>query len=141
MNLNLSRLSFAGAMPLSQLVIGIMTLFFMVSSLPASDLIYVSMMNGTVVTYDTSGTVGSTIAATQTQFASTPLKDWAMGLAFDSGGNLFVASSADTVSKFPFRALFLILRVIDWLCRSGSVCQTFTLTTKPSFTWETSNHH
>jgi sugar lactone lactonase YvrE len=82
-------------------------LLTIISPLEAADLIYVSLLNGSVVTYDTTGIVGSTIAATQTTFASIPRQADAMGLAFDSGGNLYVASSGDTVSKFSSSGAYL----------------------------------
>ena len=58
------------------------------------------MSNDTIVSYDTTGNNGSTIAASMATFASTNLSS-PQGLAFDSSGNLYVANYGDsTISKF-----------------------------------------
>ncbi len=53
------------------------------STLPAVDMLYVSMNNNTIVSYDTTGNDGMTIAASMATFANTKLSD-PEGLAFDS---------------------------------------------------------
>jgi sugar lactone lactonase YvrE len=68
--------------------------------LPAVDMLYVTLGNNTIVTYDTTGNIGSTIAASMATFASTNLSN-PQGLAFDSTGNLYAANFGDsTISKF-----------------------------------------
>jgi sugar lactone lactonase YvrE len=66
----------------------------------AVDLLYVSLGNNTIVTYDTTGNDGSGIAATKAVFSSSNLNN-PYGLAFDSSGNLYAANFGDsTISKF-----------------------------------------
>ena len=68
--------------------------------LPAADMLYVSLGNNTIVSFDTTGNDGATIAATMSTFANTNLNN-PQGLKFDSSGNLYVANAADnTISKF-----------------------------------------
>jgi DNA-binding beta-propeller fold protein YncE len=70
------------------------------SSLPSADLLYVTLDDDTIATYDTTGNVGSVILATKAIFASTNLKQPG-GLAFDSSGNLYAANNVDySISKF-----------------------------------------
>ena len=72
---------------LSQLALGLLALLAGSASLPAADLIYVSLSNNTIVSYDTTSNNGSAIAATASIFASTNLSN-PQGLAIDTSGNL-----------------------------------------------------
>lgn len=67
--------------------------------LARAELLYVSL-GDTIVTYDTTSNVNTTIEATRTVFANTNLSTPG-GLAFDSSGNLYAANIGNsTVSKF-----------------------------------------
>ena len=75
-------------------------LLALAAPLPAVDMLYVTMNNNTIVSYDTTGNNGSTIAASVATFASTNLSS-PNGLAFDSSGNLYAANYGNnTISKF-----------------------------------------
>jgi sugar lactone lactonase YvrE len=75
-------------------------LLALAAPLPAVDMLYVTLTNNTIVTYDTTGNVGTTIAASVNTFASTNL-NVPTGLAFDSSGNLYAANTGNsTISKF-----------------------------------------
>ena len=79
--------------------LGFLILFAGSASLPAVDLLYLSV-NNSIVTYDTTGNDGATIAGTVATFANTNLSS-PQGLAFDSSGNLYAANASDnTISKF-----------------------------------------
>ncbi len=66
----------------------------------ASDLIYVTLSNDTVVSYDVSSNDSNIIAASAATFVSTNLAE-AWGLAFDTSGNLFVGNAdGNTISRF-----------------------------------------
>ncbi len=82
-------------------VVALFTLMFVTNPMAkAVDLLYASLWNNTIVTYDTSGNNGTVIASTVSTFASTNLSD-PYGLAFDSSGNLYAANYGDsTISKF-----------------------------------------
>ena len=68
--------------------------------LPAVDMLYVTLSNNTIVSYDTSSGNAATIAASVATFASTNLNA-PHGLAFDSSGNLYAANVGNsTISKF-----------------------------------------
>ena len=63
-------------------------------------MLYVTLSNNTIVSYDTSSGNAATIAASVATFASTNLNS-PFGLAFDSSGNLYAANnSINTISKF-----------------------------------------
>ena len=75
-------------------------LLALAAPLPAVDILYVTMNNNTIVSFDTTGNNGSTIAASVATFASTNLNS-PNGLAFDALGNLYAANTNDnTISKF-----------------------------------------
>ncbi|MEI7922330.1 MAG: PEP-CTERM sorting domain-containing protein [Planctomycetota bacterium] len=75
--------------------------------LPAADLLYVSLSNNTLVTYDTTSGVGLTIAASASTFANTNLIG-PSDLAFDTSGNLYAANfTGSTISKFSSSGSFL----------------------------------
>lgn len=75
-------------------------LFVSSASVQATDLLYVTLSNNTIVRYNTTGTNGATIAATVAVFANSNL-NVPVGLAFDSSGNLYAANnSGSTISKF-----------------------------------------
>ncbi|MFM7319374.1 MAG: NHL repeat-containing protein [bacterium] len=66
----------------------------------AVDLLYVSLGNGSIVTYDVSLTTGSAVSASLATFTTTNVNN-PQGLAFDASGNLYVANNGDsTISKF-----------------------------------------
>jgi sugar lactone lactonase YvrE len=91
---------FAGAFFnwLSRIGCGSLALLAFAMPLPAVDMLYVSLDDFTIVTYDTSSGVGSTIAASVATFANTQDP---YGLAFDSTGNLYAANYFNnTISKF-----------------------------------------
>jgi tripartite motif-containing protein 71 len=68
--------------------------------LPAVDMLYVTLNNNTIVTYDTSSGNAATITASLTTFANSNLSS-PKGLAFDTSGNLYAANAGDsTISKF-----------------------------------------
>ena len=93
---------FAGAFykRLSRIACSSLMLLALAAPLPAVDMLYVTMSNNTIVSYDTTGNNGSTIAASVATYASTNLAN-PFGLAFDSSGNLYAANSGDnTISKF-----------------------------------------
>jgi hypothetical protein len=70
----------------------------------ASELLYVSMSDHTIVTFDTTGNVGSTIASTMSTFLINQSSlHTQRGLAFDSSGNLYVSNvgtNTGFISKF-----------------------------------------
>jgi sugar lactone lactonase YvrE len=93
---------FAGAFykRLSRIACSSLMLLALAAPMPAVDILYVSMSDNTIVSYDTTSGVGSTIAASVNTFASTNL-NVPYGLAFDSSGNLYAANYNDsTISKF-----------------------------------------
>lgn len=65
-----------------------------------ADLIYVSLSNHTIETYDVSLSSAAAIQSSRSVFANTDLND-PYGLAFDNAGNLFAANYYDgTIAKF-----------------------------------------
>jgi len=82
----------------SRIACGLLVMLALAEPLPAVDMLYVSLNNNTIVSYDTTGNDGTIIAATQAVFANTNLSN-AQGLAFDSSGNLY-AAIGNTISKF-----------------------------------------
>ena len=92
---------FAGAFykRLSRIACSSLMLLALAAPLPAVDMLYVTMSNNTIVAYDTTSGVGSTIAASMNTFASTNLSS-PQGLAFDTSGNLYAVNSNSTISKF-----------------------------------------
>ena len=91
---------------LRSLVAAVALLFAASPFARAVDLLYVTLGNNTIVTYDTTGNVGATILATQVTFASTNLSS-PQGLAFDSSGNLYAANNTgNTISKFDSAGIF-----------------------------------
>ena len=94
---------FAGSFDkrLSRIACSSLMLLALAAPLPAVDMLYVTTGNNTIVSYDTTGNVGSTIAASMATFASTNLNN-PQGLAFDSTGNLYAANPGviSTISKF-----------------------------------------
>ena len=93
---------FAGAFykRLSRIACSSLMLLALAAPLPAVDMLYVTMSNNTIVSYDTTGNNGSTIAASVATYASTNLAN-PFGLAFDSSGTLYASNSNNnTISKF-----------------------------------------
>jgi sugar lactone lactonase YvrE len=93
---------FAGAFFnwLSRIGCGLLVMQAFAAPLPAVDLLYVSLNNNTIVSYDTTGNVGTTIAASVSIFVNTN-PDYTRGLAFDTSGNLYAANAEpNTISKF-----------------------------------------
>jgi sugar lactone lactonase YvrE len=102
---------FAGAFfkRLSRIACSSLMLLALAVPLPAVDILYVTMNDNTIVSFDTTGNNGSTIAATKAVFTSSNLFN-PQGLAFDSSGNLYAANpdpggpfpipAANTISKF-----------------------------------------
>ena len=87
---------------LSRIACSSLMLLALAAPLPAVDMLYVSISNNTIVSYDTTSNVGATIAASKATFASTNLSS-PQGLAFDTSGNLYAANYAptnSTISKF-----------------------------------------
>ena len=87
---------------LSRIACSSLMLLALAAPLPAVDMLYVTLTNNTIVTYDTTGNVGATIAASKATFASTNLNG-PRGLAFDTSGNLYAANTGggtSTISKF-----------------------------------------
>lgn len=83
-----------------QVICGTLMLLLIASPLPAVDLLYVTLSNYTIASYDTTGNNGTSIAATLATFASTN-STFTNGLAFDSSGNLFAANPHNSmISKF-----------------------------------------
>ena len=100
---------FAGAFykRLSRIACSSLMLLALAAPLPAVDMLYVSLQDNTIVSYDTSSGVAATIAASKATFASTNLAN-PQGLAFDTSGNLYAANSNDkTISKFNSSGTFL----------------------------------
>ena len=85
----------------------LMLLLALAAPLPAVDMLYVTLSNNSIVTYDTTGNVGSTISASVATFANSNLSG-PRGLAFDTSGNLYAANSDNrTISKFDSSGTFL----------------------------------
>ena len=100
---------FAGAFykRLSRIACSSLMLLALAAPLPAVDMLYVSLQDNTIVSYDTSSGVAATIAASKATFASTNLAN-PVGLAFDSSGNLYAANETNrTISKFSSSGTFL----------------------------------
>ena len=103
--IKLTTPQFAGAFfkRLSRIACSSLMLLALAAPLPAVDILYVSMGDNTIVSFDTTGNNGLTIAATKAVFANTNLNG-PQGLAFDSSGNLYAANTFDgtsgTISKF-----------------------------------------
>jgi hypothetical protein len=95
---------------LVQMALGLMVLLALAAPLPAADMLYVTLDNNTIVSYDTTGNVGSTIAASVDTIATTNLS-YAYDLAFDTSGNVYAANYtgtyANTISKFTSKGVFL----------------------------------
>jgi len=92
---------------LSRVACSMVWLLAFAAPLPAVDMLYVTLGDNTIVTYDTTGNVGTTIAATKAVFANTNL-NVPYGLAFDSSGNLYAANVVDnTISKFNSAGTYL----------------------------------
>ena len=85
---------------LGQLALGLLVLFAGSASLPAVDLLYVTLSDNTVASYDTTGNNGTVISASKAIFTSTNISNpW--GLSFNSSGNLYAANFNDnTVSMY-----------------------------------------
>jgi DNA-binding beta-propeller fold protein YncE len=86
---------------LSRIACSSLMLLALAAPLPAADILYVTLNNNTIVSYDTTGNVGETILATKSTFASTNLNN-PRGLAFDTSGNLYAGNwtNPGTISKF-----------------------------------------
>ncbi len=85
---------------LSRIACSMLMLLALATPLPAADMLYVSLDGDYIVSYDTTGNDGATIAASEAFFAGTNLS-LSVGLAFDSSGNLYAANYGnDTISKF-----------------------------------------
>ena len=85
---------------LSRIACGSLMLLALAAPLPAVDMLYVTLIDNTIVSYDTSSGNAATIAASVATFASTNLNS-PNGLAFDSSGNLYAANFGNnTISKF-----------------------------------------
>ena len=85
-----------------RLLVAAMAMIFGIAgqSARAVDLLYVTLVNNTIVRYDTTGNDGTVIAASAAVFASSNLNS-PFGLAFDASGNLYAANAFDnTISKF-----------------------------------------
>jgi sugar lactone lactonase YvrE len=83
---------FAGAFFkwLSRIGCGLLVMLAFAAPLPAVDMLYVTQYNHSIVSYDTSGNIGATIAASVATFNNTNLV-YPQGLAFDSTSNLYAA--------------------------------------------------
>ena len=93
---------FAGAFfrRLSRIACGSLMLLALAAPLPAADMLYVTLTDNTIISFDTTGNTGTIIAATMAVFTSSNLNEPA-GLAFDTSGNLYAANVGnDTISKF-----------------------------------------
>lgn len=92
-------------MRIRNLIAAVTVLLTFASIADAADLLYVSTINDTIVTFDTTSNVGSTVPATKKTFASTNMFG-VEGIALDSSGNLYAANAANfgsyknTISKF-----------------------------------------
>jgi len=85
---------------LSRIACSSLMLLALAAPLPAVDMLYVSTGDDTIVSYNTTGNIGSTIAATKSVFTSSNLNG-PFGLAFDSTGNLYAGNFfGNTISKF-----------------------------------------
>ena len=95
---------------LGQMALGLMALLAFAAPLSAVDMLYVSLNDSTIVSYDTTSGVGSTIAASVATFSSSNLSGL-KGLVFDSSGNLYAANNAgpyvNTISKFNSSGAYL----------------------------------
>ena len=95
---------------LVQMALSLMVLLAFAAPLPAVDMLYVALANDTIVSYDTTGNVGSTIAASVATFASSNLSG-VKGLVFDSSSNLYAANNGgtyvNTISKFNSSGAYL----------------------------------
>ena len=81
-------------------------LLALAAPLPAADMLYVTLTDNTIVSYDTSSGNAATIAASVATFASTNLNT-PRGLAFDTSGNLYAANySNSTISKFDSSGVY-----------------------------------
>jgi tripartite motif-containing protein 71 len=83
------------------LIASVTMLLTFTSIADAADLLYVTMNDYTIVTYNTSNKFGSTVESTRATLvdAGRGYKPW--GLAIDSNGNLFATNGANgTISKF-----------------------------------------
>ena len=92
-----------------RLLVAAMAMIFGIAgqSARAVDLLYVTLVNNTIVRYDTTGNDGTVIAASAAVFASSNLNS-PFGLAFDASGNLYAANSGNnTISKFAPSGTFL----------------------------------
>jgi len=85
------RRDWAACLGLLLLVVG--------STAMASNLLYVSLDNSSIVTFDATGSDGPAIAATRTLFATTSGVPY--GLALDRSGNLYAAIAyANTINRY-----------------------------------------
>jgi len=77
------------------------------SKLLAVDMLYVSMNDYTIVSFDTDSNDGDVISSTMATFANTNLNN-PTGLAVDSIGNVYASNSlGNTISKFDRNGIFL----------------------------------
>jgi len=80
---------------------------FAVTPLPAAELMYVSLANNTIVTYDVSLSTSTAIAASSQVFANSNLNG-NHALVFDTSGNLYAANySNNDIAKFNPSGTFL----------------------------------
>ena len=95
---------------LGQMALGLMVLLAFAAPLSAVDMLYVSLNDNTILSYDTTSGVGSTIAASGATFASSNLSG-VKGLVFDSSSNLYAANNGgtyvNTISKFNSSGAYL----------------------------------
>ena len=94
---------------MSTKIVGFITFSFLLlstNSLKAVDLLYVSLGESDVVTYDVSLSSASAIANSMTNFVTGVT--WPRGIAVDSSNNVYVASNINsTVSKYNSSGLLL----------------------------------
>ena len=114
---------FAGALFkwISRIACGLLILLTFNSTTLAVDLLYVSNGN-TIVSYETTGIDGVTIAATMTTFAN---MGGSSGLAFDLSGNLYVSQMGnDTIRKFNSSGAYVSIINTNLSGPSGLACDT-----------------
>ncbi|MEI7924540.1 MAG: hypothetical protein WCJ40_21740 [Planctomycetota bacterium] len=85
---------------LSRISCGSLVMLAFAAPLQAVDMLYVTLYNHSIESYDTSGNIGATIAASVATFANTGMY-YPNGLAFDSSSNLYVANIlGNYITKF-----------------------------------------
>ncbi|MFM7590851.1 MAG: hypothetical protein ACKO85_03580, partial [Isosphaeraceae bacterium] len=87
------------------ILLTIVTTLISLIPIHGADMLYVSLQNNSIVTYDVSKLTASSVQNSIRIFANTNL-NLPQGFAFDNQGNLYVANLGNTIAKFNPAGVF-----------------------------------